>query len=217
MSMFSRISENDLVRIRETVKRAENQISGEIMPVLVRQSHHYPAVKWKSGSLLALVAFVAIVVIDRWFPQIAVYDPLYYFLIVSCSGILGAMLPLWFPSLKRFLVTEAEQKHAARQKAETVFLEEEVFNTAHRTGIMIFVSFLEHEVIVMADSGISSKVNQKEWDSITNNLIDHIKAERLIDGIEEAVTQCGQLLLEKGFSKKADDKNELSDHLRIDP
>lgn len=214
--MFSSISESDLGRIKEAVKRAENQISGEIMPVLVRQSHHYPGVKWKSGSLLALVAFMAIVVIDRWLPQIAIYDPLYFFLVVTSFGIIGAMLPLWFPSLKRALVTEAEQKHAARQKAETIFLEEEVFNTKHRTGIMIFISFLEHEVIVMADSGISSKVDQKEWDSITNHLIDHIKAGELIEGIEEAVTQCGQLLLEKGFSKTADDKNELSDHLRID-
>ena len=44
--------------------------------------------------------------------------------------------------------------HTTRQRAENAFLEEEVFNTTQRTGIMIFISFFEHEVIVMADRGI---------------------------------------------------------------
>jgi putative membrane protein len=105
--------------------------------------------------------------------------------------------------------------YATRQRAENAFLEEEVFNTRHRTGIMIFISFFEHEVIVMADSGISKVVEQKEWDKIVNVLTENIRQNKIVDGLELALKRCGEILLEKGFHIEADDKNELRDDLRI--
>jgi putative membrane protein len=39
---------------------------------------------------------------------------------------------------------------------------------------------------------------------------------KLIDGIEAAILRCGEILLEKGFHKTADDVNELPDDLRIE-
>lgn len=214
MPILSRLSDTDLNKVKDAVAQAESKISGEIMPVLVEQSHHYPAVKWKSAALLGIACFMALVVADRWAPDFAIYDPAYYFLIVAGAGVIGALIPVWFPSIKRYLVSEPEQKHAARQKAETIFLQEEVFNTRQRTGIMIFISFLEHEVIVMGDKGINSKVEQSEWDELTGGLVKHIKDGGLIQGLEQAIAQCGDLLLKKGFVREADDINELSDHLR---
>jgi putative membrane protein len=106
-------------------------------------------------------------------------------------------------------------EHATRQRAENAFLKEEVFNTRHRTGIMIFVSFFEHEVIVMADRGISKVVEQKVWDKIVRDLTDSIRKRKITEGIEAAIKQCGEILLEKGFKKTSDDVNELRDDLRI--
>ena len=102
-----------------------------------------------------------------------------------------------------------------RQNAENAFLEEEIFNTRHRTGIMIFISFFEHKVIVMADRGISKVVEQKEWDKIVAELVNHIRSEKIIEGVEAGIKRCGEILLEKGFHKTADDINELRDDLRI--
>ena len=105
---------------------------------------------------------------------------------------------------------------ATYQRAETSFLQEQVFNTRQRTGIMIFVSFFEHEVIVMADKGISSVVDQKEWDKMVKNLTEHIRDNKVVEGLEIAIKRCGEILLEKGFHKSADDENELRDDLRVE-
>ena len=105
--------------------------------------------------------------------------------------------------------------NATRQRAENAFLEEEVFNTRHRTGIMIFISFFEHEVIVMADSGISKVVDQKEWDKIVGILTENIRKNKIVEGLEAALKRCGEILLEKGFVVESDNKNELRDDLRI--
>jgi putative membrane protein len=81
---------------------------------------------------------------------------------------------------------------------------------------MIFISFFEREVIVMADRGISKVVEQKEWDKIVQGIIENIKKGKVIEGIESAILRCGEILLEKGFVKTADDVNELRDDLRVE-
>ena len=89
-------------------------------------------------------------------------------------------------------------------------------NTRHRTGIMLFVSFFEHEVIVMSDRGISKVVDQKEWENIVRMITSGISGGNVIGGMESAIHRCGEILLEKGFLKETDDTNELSDNLRVD-
>jgi len=127
----------------------------------------------------------------------------------------GATAAHFSDTVKRMLIGQQHMDNATRQRAENAFLEEEVFNTRHRTGIMIFISFMEREVIVMADKGISKVVEQKEWDKMVNGLTDHIRKDKVVEGLEAALKRCGEILLEKGFHKTADDENELPDDLRI--
>ena len=59
--------------------------------------------------------------------------------------------------------------------SEATFLEEEVFNTKQRTGILIFMSLFEHEVQVIADKGINAKIDEKDWQAVVSIIIDGIK------------------------------------------
>jgi putative membrane protein len=215
MNLQQKFSEQDLDRIRAAVQEAESKISGEIVPVIVGKSGHYTIAHYKGGLITSSVVFSLIILFDRYVPAFAVYDPLMIFLIVLVAGFLGAMAANYSDWVKRKLLTQRHMDNATRQRAENAFLEEEVFNTRHRTGIMIFVSFFEHEVIVMADSGISKVVEQKEWDKIVGVLTDNIRKNRIVEGLEAAIKRCGEILLEKGFQVEADDKNELRDDLRI--
>ena len=80
---------------------------------------------------------------------------------------------------------------------------------------MIFISFFEHEVIIMADRGISKVVDQKDWDKIVRELVLNIREGKMTEGIEAGIKRCGEILKEKGFAKTTDDVNELRDDLRI--
>ena len=80
---------------------------------------------------------------------------------------------------------------------------------------MIFVSFFEHEVIVMADQGISKVVDQKQWDQIVHDILKSIRHGEIVEALERAIQKCGDILLEKGFIKTDDDTNELRDELRV--
>lgn len=215
MNLQKKFSESDLNRIKAAVREAESKISGEIVPVIVGKSGHYTIANYKGGLLGSSVIFMLIILFDRYVPELAVYDPLMIFLIVLVAGALGAAAANYSGWVRRMLLSQQHLDNATRQRAENAFLEEEIFNTRHRTGIMIFISFFEHEVIVMADSGISKVVEQKEWDKIVNILTENIRKDKIVEGLEIALKRCGDILLEKGFHIEADDKNELRDDLRI--
>lgn len=218
MKLKQKFSEADLERIKQAVHNAEDKISGEIVPVIVDASGDYEEVRFKSSLIFGLVGFGAMIFLDRYVidaSQTLYYDPVFIFFVVLLFSIAGFFAPSLSTAVKRMFLSRAVMDETTRQRAETCFLENEVFITRHRTGIMIFVSFFEHEVIVMADKGISKLVEQKEWDSMVKDIITHIRGGHLVEGLEAGVKRCGEILLEKGFHKSADDINELGDDLRI--
>ncbi len=215
MQLHKKFSDGDLERIKAAVHEAESKISGEIVPVFVAKSGYYSIANYKGGFFAASFAFLFLIVFDRYVPSMAVYDPMLIFAIVILAGILGAVVAHFSDDVRRMLIGQQHMDNATRQRAENAFLEEEVFNTKHRTGIMIFISFFEREVIVMADRGISKVVEQKEWDKMVNGLTENIRKEKVVEGLEAALKRCGEILLEKGFQKDENDENELRDDLRI--
>ncbi|HRK54836.1 MAG TPA: hypothetical protein PK185_13030 [Cyclobacteriaceae bacterium] len=216
MSLKQRFSEKDLERIKAAVREAEGKISGEIVPVFVEKSGYYTIANYRGAMILATFAFALIVIFDRYVPSISVYDPLLIFILVAAAGALGAIITHYILPVKYWLLSQFHRDQSTRKRAENAFLEEEIFNTRHRTGIMIFVSFFEHEVIVMADRGICKVVDQKEWDKIVINLITNIRKDKVADGIIMAIERCTEVLLENGFTRTNDDVNELRDDLRLE-
>lgn len=216
MTIQERFSPEDLDRIKKAVHDAESKISGEIVPVFVERSGIYSIANYRAALIGAATVFLLIIIFDRYVPSLAVYDPVLIFSLVMLGGFIGALKSHFLNPVKRFMLSQGHLDQATRKRAETAFLEEEVFNTRQRTGILIFISFFEHEVIVMADKGISKVVDQKEWDTLVRIIIEHIKKGKITDGIVSAITRCGDILLEKGFVITPDDVNELGDDLRLE-
>jgi putative membrane protein len=216
MSLQKRFSTADLEKIKSAVKEAEDKISGEIVPVFVEKSGFYSIASYRAAIAVGAFVFLLVIFFDRYLPALAIYDPLLIFLTIALAGLIGALAVQYIDVLKRIFVGQEHLDRATRQRAETAFLQEEVFNTRHRTGILIFISFFEREVIVIADRGISKVVEQKEWDKLVKGITQNIRMGKVVEGISESIKRCGEILLEKGFIKTPDDVNELRDDLRIE-
>jgi putative membrane protein len=215
MSLQSRFSSEDLARIKAAVFEAESKISGEIVPVFVETSGTYTIANYRGGLIAAVSAFLTIIFLDRYAQHYAIYDPLIILIVFLVAGVIGGFASHYILPLKRRLIDQQQLDASTRVRAERAFLEQEVFNTRERTGILIFVSFFEQEVIIMADKGISKVVDQKEWDALVRLIIEGIRKNKIVDGLEAAIKRSGEILLEKGFLRAEDDTNELGDDLRI--
>ncbi len=102
-----------------------------------------------------------------------------------------------------------------QQRAAEAFITEEVFDTKDRTGVLIFLSLLEHCVLVVGDSGINAKVEQAEWADVVQTVVSSVRKGKAADGLVSAIQKCGDLLRREGLKRRGDDQDELPDYLRI--
>jgi len=216
--MKALFSEADRVRIRDAVAQAEGRTSGEIVPYIVSQSSGYDVAVWRGASLgavLALGVMMLLLLFYEGWGLAWLYSSGSVAVLVLIAGSLGAVATAFIAPLKRMLAGNALLARAVHQRAMQAFVEEEVFNTRDRTGILLFISLLEHRIEVLGDAGINQKVTPDEWTDVVLRIREGIKAGRVGDGLVDAIAMCGALLERGGVEIRPDDVNELSDDLRM--
>ncbi|NNF04241.1 MAG: hypothetical protein HKN17_07225, partial [Rhodothermales bacterium] len=130
----------------------------------------------------------------------------------------GALL--WFaasrlPSFKRVLIGRNAIDRAVHSRAIHAFVEEGVFNTRDRTGILLLVSLFEHRVEVFGDSGINAAVSPDDWGDVVDEVIKGMRKGDAPGGLIRGIERCGELLEKKGVDARVDDVDELSNRPRI--
>lgn len=211
-------SERDRERIREAVSRAEERTSGEIVPVVVPMSDPYEVAMWKGGALLASLALGAAMLVFHFYQGWG-FEWLHtgwgIAFVTLAAGIAGGLVGAGVPPVKRLLAGADDMTRAVHRRAMKAFVDEEVFATKDRTGILIFISLLEHRIEVLGDSGINQLVTPEDWVDVVEKIRRGVKGGRVADGLIDAIDTCGHLLERKGVAIQEDDRDELSNELRI--
>ena len=206
-------TQTDLDAIRAAVGEAEKRTSGEIVPYVVDQSDEYLSATWKGAALGAILAPLVALAIHRWSSIWGIPIDWWIALPAPVGGALGYLLSL-LPSVRRWMVGDEVLEARTRRRAAVAFLDQEVFRTDNRTGILLFVSLFERRVVLLADSGIHQKVEQGQWEEITNRLAGEIRKGRTGPAMVEAIRACGELLELHKVEILPEDRDELSNELR---
>ena len=189
-------------RIEKAVVAAEQQTSGEIVPMVVDSSYDYPRAELIGGGTLGLASGLLI----SWaFGG----ESIWWFLpvFVGAFFLFQQLIRNW-PALKRRLIHPDELTAEVREKALVCFLEQGLHETRDKTGILILISLFEHRVQVLADSGINAVVPKQAWDEVVAIVTNGLKTGATCDAVCRAVARCGELLQEH-FPRKQDDTDEL--------
>lgn len=206
--------EAELEAVRAAVTETERKTSGEIVPYVVEESDAYSGSLWKGTALGAFAGPMlaeGIYYLGNFWGGLV---PLWIALPAAAGGALGFLLTAYVPAIKRWVAGAEVLDLRTRERAARAFLEQEVFRTRDRTGILIFLSLFEHRVVVLGDSGINQKVEPGQWDGIVQTVVAGIRAGRPGEALVEAIRQCGELLERHGLAIQPDDRNELKDELR---
>lgn len=107
---------------------------------------------------------------------------------------------------------ENRSKIKVLDRAADVFAELKMHKTALRNGVLIYVALLDHQLAILGDAGINSKVPAGFWDSITTKMVEKFKQGLIAEGICEAVLAAGEQL-KAYFPYQDDDVNELPDDI----
>ena len=74
--------------------------------------------------------------------------------------------------------------------------------------MLIYVAVAEHFAEIVADTGISERVDPEAWRHLIEELLEEIRQGRAAEGLVKAVEAVGRILAEHA-PPHADDENEL--------
>lgn len=209
-------SEEDKKQVKEAVAQLEQKTAGELVVYFARESDNYLAACWKLAGIFAILYLGLISTLSYlWLLPASVS-----IISISLAGIgavgFGFIIPYFLKHLRVSFTPSDIVAHRVLTKARDIFLQEEVFNTSDRIGILIYISELEHQVQVLGDSGINAKIQQNDWNEVLQLVIQGIKKNSPAEGIVQATKKCEELLLANGFENVIKPENELSDDMRIE-
>ena len=127
---------------------------------------------------------------------------------------LGYLLAL-IPLVGRLLLSETDMDGRTLCRAQAAFLDEQVFLSRDRRGILIFLAIYERRAIILADEGINRVVADGVWQTLVDDLVAGIHAGRPVDALCEAIDACVRVLEAHGISPLSDEQNELHNGLRL--
>lgn len=214
MDIHQLFSDADLARLRDAVAAAEANNAGEIVPYLVARADGYAIAHWRGAALgamlAALIAGMVHLMGDYWWSASLAWISLP----TLCGVMLGYVLA-YIPSIRRMLLLPDEMNQQVRRRAESAFLEQEVFGTRNRTGVLIFLALFERQALVLADAGINRVVDQRAWQALVDELVEGIGQGRAADALCQAIAHCGEVLNTHRVMIEPDDQNEVDNGLRV--
>lgn len=216
------ISATDEKKIAEAVENVEKKTNGEISLAIVKQSDDYSVMELLLAiSFSFIVAIVFIIFsknirefLSRFFWHFSDMHFLLAFFISSSLPLPIIFAILNIGSFERIFIPKRIRYENVKKRAMLHFVENGLYRTKDSSGILIFVSVLEHVVFVFADEGIHKKTAENTWNEICSKLVIALKNKEAGKGFVEAVQTCGEILKEL-FPAQDDNPNELSNSLAI--
>jgi putative membrane protein len=128
----------------------ENASSVEVVVAVRRRSARYLHANAVIGVAVAMLGLAAMLFAAHRFSDSAILiDPI-------IVGVAAAAVVELLPQFKRVLTPAAIRRRNVERAARATFVERGVHNTRGRTGLLVYISWLEQQVALVADGGLAS-------------------------------------------------------------
>jgi len=221
----------DAPRIAAAIAEAEAHTSGEIFCVLARKVSDYRDVSLTCAAAAALVLPLLLIPIGfepswiRGFSQgweaghlaardVTVGHALAGYALLQAGLFLLVFVLTSLPPVRRRVTPRSIRTARVRKAALQQFLAHGLHVTEARTGVLLFACLSDHQVEVLADSGIHAKVDESVWAEAVEALAGGLKRGEAAAGFEAAIRLTGAVLAEH-FPPAPRDRNELDDRLVV--
>ena len=201
-----RFSEADHALVTEAVAKAERASDGEIVTIVAPRSDAYHDVGLHYAVLaMLLVPTVGAVIPQAWLDwglglvfgwNAALSFRLLMLILVVGQAIIFLIVRFafaWMP-LRMALTPPSTKTRRVRRRAVELFRAGTEKRTKGRTGILLYLSLLEHRAEIVADEAIHSKVDPGVWGEAMAVLIERVKAGEVAQGMALAVEKIGVVI-----------------------
>jgi len=189
----------------DAVKAIEQRSCVEVVVAIRRQSSSYVHANFIAGIAAAIGALYFVLYSNYEFGLSSILlDPI-------IAGVVVGVASIVFQPLRRWLTPASIRTASVTRGAEAAFFEKGVRHTRDRIGILVYVSLLEREVVVIADSGVLEAVSKKKWSQAVATIQTAMATGRG-EAVAEAMSAIGDVC-EPVLERSEDDVNELADEV----
>jgi putative membrane protein len=193
--------------LTESVRQVEAQTCAEVVVVVRRHSGSYRDASLLIGAACA-VATLAFGLFSPWpFSLLGIFlDPI----VVGIAAALGAG---YVPALERWVTLPSERRRRVEVHARSMFVERGIDRTTGRTGVLVYVSLLERDACIVADTGVATNVPAAEWRAVVGE-IERAARRVKATAVARAISALGPVLA-RHLPRAHDDVNELPDEVSV--
>jgi len=202
-------TEAEKQRIEETTRAVECCTIGEVAVMIVDSSDEYREAIVLGSVLLS--SGISLLVSEAFLNASLNYFVLLSFLLFPLMWLLFRALPV----MKTSFVGRHRLEEAVRERAVRAFYEKGLYKTKANTGVLFFISVLEHKVWVLADKGVYEKIDQQTLNTYALTVSRGIKEGSACDALCQAINEAGKILAQH-FPLTPGDTNELSNQVLTD-
>lgn len=181
--------------IEARVKAIEADTGAEVVTLVVRKSDVYPETVWKAFALGAALTGLVFTIGDLARPDwVTTTAVLWSAVAILGAGAACALFSVASPAFARLFLRDSRAALEVSQYAKVQFLERELFATGTRCAVLLVVSLLERRVVILADTGLRTRVTAAEWDAAIARMTAPLRAGQVgaavlagLDGIAAAL------------------------------
>ena len=192
---------------KTAVEDIESVSAVEVVVALRRRSAGYLHANLIVGVVVVFAALAAMLFVDYPFSLLAILvEP---FLVGAVAGGLVELLPL----VKRVLTPPGVRRRHVEHAARATFVDRGVHNTTDRSGLLVYISWVEQQVALVADSTLA-----KEWTGEALRAAEVALTSAMSRGGVAVARELARLgdALAAAMPRRAGDLNELPDALDSD-
>lgn len=199
-------------RLDQRVAEAEKRTGAQIVLAVVERSDSYAEIPWKAFALAVSVAsllvFFQAILWPDWFTHTALLHALATALL---TGAVSALMAVSLPRFARLFLNDHHKEVEVRQYAESLFLSRQLFATRKRSGILLLVSLFERQVILLPDTGISTRLSREAIQQIISLMTPSLASGSVARALEEGLEKLEEILAATAAGEALE--NELPDEI----
>ncbi|HCA19710.1 MAG TPA: hypothetical protein DEO40_03425 [Treponema sp.] len=198
------LTKEDYADIQTALSDVHKKTSGRISLAVIAESSSYAFWEMLAAFFSTFGLFACLIPLSSqiysWLGRTFWGEQPWYlavFLALVCGTLTIALYFFYnIPALDRIIIPQVARRRIVSNRAMRRFAESGIYRAPKGSGILIFVSYLEREVRIVADKGVSEKVSQDLWNLIADEMSEFLARGQEKEAWLHAVKRCGELLAE---------------------
>ena len=199
-------------KIDQCVAAFEARTGTQVVAAVVDKSDDYPEIPWKAFALGVSVTALVLLAIELVRPD---WPGTWHTLVLAVTtlgaGAAFALATLRCEPLAHLFLNPVRAEAEVFQRAEGLFVRNELFRTRERNGLLILVSRFERRLVVLPDVQLEARVGKPALQRIVDNALPLLAENRLCEGLCGGIDEAGALLASAGVVAVVAALNEIPD------